>query len=69
MPEGAKKKWVAMEDTNPKTGKPRTSKICLELADHPPIPVDQPFESSIVGPIMQPPAHPNCRSTMVLVFV
>lgn len=59
MPPGTKKKWVATNDE-------RTSEICEDL-DGQEVPVDEQFES-IEGPLDGPPAHPNCRSTMVLVF-
>jgi len=57
---GTTKVWVAMEDE-------RTSDICEELNGQE-VPFDQPFDSSIVGPVERPPAHPNCRSTMTLRF-
>lgn len=60
MPKGTKKKWVATNDD-------RLSDICEEL-DNQEVPIDDQFDSSIVGPVDRPPAHPNCRSTMVLIF-
>lgn len=57
---GTEKVWEALEDE-------RTSEICDELNGQT-VPLDQPFYSSLVGPIMKPPAHPNCRSTMTLRF-
>lgn len=60
MPEGTMKRWVATNDE-------RTSEICLELHDQL-VPIDEDFDSEFVGPIEGPPAHPNCRSTMVLEF-
>lgn len=60
MPEGTEKVWISFLDN-------RTSEICEELHDVA-VPVGQPFESSYVGSIDRPPAHPNCRSTMILRF-
>jgi SPP1 gp7 family putative phage head morphogenesis protein len=60
MPPGTEKVWQAMMDD-------RTSEICEEL-DGEAVPIDQPFVSNIVGDVMRPPAHPNCRSTMTLRF-
>jgi len=60
MPLGTEQKWVAMGDE-------RTSPICTEL-DGKRVPVGQMFNSSIVGPVRGPPAHPNCRSTVILRF-
>lgn len=59
MPKGAKKKWVSTHDE-------RLSDICEEL-DGQEVPVDAQFEGPD-GPLDGPPAHPNCRSTMILVF-
>jgi SPP1 gp7 family putative phage head morphogenesis protein len=59
MPPGTKKKWVATNDE-------RTSDICDEL-DGQEVGVDEQFDGP-EGPLDGPPAHPNCRSTMVLVF-
>jgi SPP1 gp7 family putative phage head morphogenesis protein len=56
MPPGTKKRWVSTMDE-------RTSEICEEL-DGVEVGVDEQFPGGIDGP----PAHPNCRSTMTLVF-
>ncbi len=62
MPEGAKKKWVSMPES------PRLSDVCREL-DGQVVDIRAPFVSEVLGePLMGPPAHPNCRSTTVLVF-
>lgn len=43
--------------------------ICIELANHPPVPMKKPFVSPTIGPIMRPPAHPNCKCGIGLVDV
>lgn len=60
VPPGAKKVWDSVIDE-------RVSDICLEL-DGQEVGLDEQFQSDIVGPLDRPPAHPNCRSTMRLVF-
>jgi SPP1 gp7 family putative phage head morphogenesis protein len=59
MPPGTKKKWVATNDE-------RTSDICGDL-DGQEVDVTDSFDGPD-GPLDGPPAHPNCRSTMILVF-
>lgn len=41
--------------------------ICLELSNHDPVPMGKPFISPTIGPIMRPPAHPNCKCGIALV--
>lgn len=60
MRPGTTKVWQAMMDE-------RTSDICEEL-DGQEVLFEEAFESSIVGPVDRPPAHPNCRSTLTLRF-
>lgn len=61
LPEGVKRKWVSMDDD-------RMSDICEEL-DGQTAALTEPFYSGVLGEYVdQPPAHPNCRSTVVLVF-
>lgn len=60
MPDNTQERWVATADA-------RTSEICEEL-DGQTVPLGESFESTIVGSVRRPPAHPNCRSTKVLVF-
>jgi hypothetical protein len=60
LPIIAKKRWIAAKSE-------RTCPICVELGKHEPVPIDQPFRSSIVGSIMAPGAHPSCRCSMGLV--
>lgn len=56
------KEWVSMPPS------PRQSEICADTnLDGQRRPLDEPFDT-IVGPVMRPPAHPNCRSVMKLVF-
>lgn len=60
LPPGTKKKWLRFEDE-------RSSEICEELENHEPIGLDEDFNGGgFVG--QGPPAHPNCRSTLELVF-
>ena len=54
---GFRKMWVSLNDE-------RISDICVEL-DAQRVPLDQQFQSS-EGSFFAPPAHVNCRSTMVL---
>ena len=54
----ARKEWVAVGDE-------RQSDICEELNGQA-VPLDQQFQSS-EGAFFAPPAHVNCRSTMVLI--
>ena len=62
MPKGTKRKWVALDHSK------RLSDICEEL-DGQTVAMDEPFFSKVLGEeIDRPPAHPNCRSTLVLVF-
>lgn len=62
-PPGTKKKWVAMGDEV-------TSDICTDLNLHEPVLLNETFSTDEGGGWtgMGPPAHPNCRSTLVLVF-
>lgn len=62
LPDGTLKDWVEMPES------PRLSDICRELGAMDPIPLNEAFQSSIVGPVQRPPAHPNCRSVLVLRF-
>lgn len=63
LPPTMRKEWVALDHS------PRTSDICLEL-DGQQVGLDEQFYSSVLGEyIDRPPAHPNCRSTVVLVEV
>lgn len=62
LPAGAKKRWVAMPESD------RLSDICREL-DGQVVPLDEPFHSDVLDQdIDAPPAHPACRSTVTLVF-
>lgn len=61
IPIDTRKQWNTMD-----LG-PRTSDICTDLADAV-VPLNEQFQSAIVGPIDRPPAHPNCRSVLTLVF-
>ncbi len=60
---GTMKRWVAMGDEV-------TSEICEDLNNHEPIPLDANFSSDVDPGFIGagPPAHPNCRSTLILVF-
>ena len=55
------KEWIEM------TLSTRTCPICRGLARQQ-VPITENFVSDIVGPLERPPAHPQCRCTMVLVF-
>jgi hypothetical protein len=58
---GAKRMWIAgMTD--------RTCEMCIELADQDPVGLDEPFDSSYLGQVMDPPAHPACRCTVSLTW-
>lgn len=69
IPPDAKKEWVAMMDTDPRTRKPRTSPICRALNGQI-VGIDEEFSTTDAGGFTGngPPAHPNCRSTVILVF-
>lgn len=56
------KEWVEI------TASQRTCEICRGLGRQR-VPLGQPFVSDIIGEIMRPTAHPNCRCTMLLVPV
>jgi hypothetical protein len=43
--------------------------ICVELANLPPVPMNKPFISPDIGPIMRPPAHVNCKCGIGLVDI
>ena len=62
-PPGTKKRWVAM------AGDDRISEICEDL-DGQEVGLNENFSSGAGEGFTGegPPAHPNCRSTMVLVF-
>lgn len=61
--QGALKKWDAIDNS------PKTTDICKDLDNHEPVPLSEPFFSNVLGAFVdRPPAHPNCRSTLVLVF-
>lgn len=62
LPRNVLKDWVEMPES------PRLSDICRELGALDPIPLNESFTSSIVGMVDRPPAHPNCRSVLVLRF-
>ncbi len=62
FPQNTLKDWESVGES------PRLSKICRELGEQPPIPLNASFQSSYVGPISRPPAHPNCRSVLTLIF-
>lgn len=62
LPKTTRKRWVSMPES------PRLSDICREL-DGQVVDLDEPFHSDELGEdIDAPPAHPNCRSTIVLEF-
>lgn len=62
MPEGTKKRWVALDYSK------RLSDICREL-DGQVVDLNEPFFSKVLNEeVDRPPAHPNCRSTLVLEF-
>lgn len=42
--------------------------ICIDLSRHPAIPIDQDFDSSYIGQIDAPPAHPWCRCSLRISF-
>ena len=57
------KKWDAIDNS------PKTTDICKDLDAHEPIRIEDQFFSNVLGTSFdRPPAHPNCRSTLVLVF-
>jgi len=62
IPKGVKREWAAMGDES-------TSDICEDL-DGQQVGLDENFSTTVGegfnGP--GPPAHPNCRSTLILVF-
>lgn len=61
MLPGAKKRWVTAMDE-------RRSDICAELEGKV-VGVNESFRSGVTGELYDfPPAHPNCRSTIVLEF-
>lgn len=63
LPPTMRKEWVALDNS------PRTSDICRDL-DGQQVALDGKFYSAVLGEyIERPPAHPNCRSTVVLVDV
>lgn len=59
IPEGVTREWVAAGRSV------RTCKMCIELngktSDF-----NEPFQSSYVGAVMEPPLHPQCRCVLVL---
>jgi hypothetical protein len=57
----AKKKWIAAESE-------RTCPICVRLDKHKPVLVVDSFKDSTGKSIKHPPAHPQCRCTVGLVF-
>ena len=61
MQPGAKKQWAAMP-----YDEKRSSDVCQEL-DGQEVGINEMFTSS-EGSFEGPPAHPNCRSTLLLIF-
>lgn len=64
MPQGAQKEWAAMP-YNPD----RSSEICRDLNGQK-VGINENFHSDVEGGFdgPGPPAHPNCRSTLILTF-
>lgn len=64
LPEGQKRSWIAAMTSG------RTCRICLELGQHEPVGLDEPFYSEVLGrSVMGPTAHPSCRCSVALVDV
>lgn len=62
LPKNARKRWVSMPESD------RLSDICREL-DGQVVGLDEPFRSDVLDQDLDaPPAHPACRSTVVLEF-
>lgn len=55
---GAQKEWIAFDEC----------KICEAIVAKGPVPLREDFVSDDVGRLSAPPAHPNCRCTVGLVF-
>lgn len=53
-----KQRWVVAFDE-------RLCKVCRQLHGQA-VPLGQPFISASLGPVLRPPAHPNCRCSIVL---
>lgn len=60
LEENIKREWIAA------VGSSRTCKICDALNGQQ-TDLDTPFTSAIIGSVTKPPAHPQCRCTVVLV--
>lgn len=62
LPANTRRRWVSMPES------PRLSDICREL-DGQVVGLDESFHSEVLDEDVEgPPAHPNCRSTIVLEF-
>lgn len=59
IPDYIKRQWIAASTS------PRTCVICTNL-NAKETELTKPFDSPDIGPIMGPPAHPQCRCTVVL---
>lgn len=62
LPSSTQQEWGAADHS------PRLSDICREL-DGQTVPLGEPFYSEVLGQYVdRPPAHPNCRSVLLLRF-
>lgn len=66
QPERTKRVWSSAGEGKSLSGI-GTCDICMNLTGKE-APLDKPFESSDIGLIMHPPAHPNCRCSTNLKF-
>lgn len=58
LDEDTKRQWLTADDE-------RVCPICGPLDEHPPIPLDGSYQTSI-GTVDHPPAHPSCRCTEII---
>lgn len=61
LPPDQRRQWLVAPDE-------RLCPICKPIPANGPVPLDQPFTGGDGGSYLQPPAHPNCRCAMSLVF-
>lgn len=61
LPPGQLRQWLVTPDE-------RLCPICKPIPENGPVPLGQPFTGGDGGSYLQPPAHPNCRCAMSLVF-
>jgi hypothetical protein len=57
LPRDMKRKWIAKDPC----------RLCVSLAAHAPVALDEPFTDYTGTQVMKPPRHPNCKCSVVLV--